>query len=53
MKGGRGFAVGGLTGVVGQEGGMEDSEGGGGVIAPSFGSDCETDCESSGGDKQR
>ena len=27
--------------------------GGGGVVAPSFGSDCETDCESGGGDKQR
>ena len=26
---------------------------GGGVVAPSFGSDCETDCESGGGDKQR
>ena len=27
--------------------------GGGGVVAPSFGSVCETDCESGGGDEQR
>ena len=27
--------------------------GGGGVVAPSFGSNCEMDCKSGGGDKQR
>ena len=27
--------------------------GGGGVVAPSFGTDCETDPESGDGDKQR
>ena len=28
-------------------------EGGGGVVAPSFGTDCETDPKSGGSDKQR